>query len=146
LPAQRAEPAALDGEAEEEREHDDGKKGGGEGQAPDHVEVEHRHRPQHVDLAVGEVDDVQDAVDQCEPEGHEDVEDPREQADGQPLREQGEVDLQATPTYSCRSPPRRPRPLTLSALASSLEASVSVRKATLSPSGAKGSDLPPLPQ
>src|SRR5262249_9413718 len=36
-----------------------------------------------------------DAVDQREPESHEDIEDPREEANGQPLREQGNVDLHA---------------------------------------------------
>src|SRR5439155_18724497 len=59
----------------------------------DDVAVEHAHRTEHVDLAVGEVDDVQDAVDQREPERDEDVEDAGEQADGEPLCDQVEVDL-----------------------------------------------------
>ena len=50
---------------------------GTSGRPAEHVEIEHRHRAQHVDLAVREVDDVQDAVDQRESEGHEDVEDSR---------------------------------------------------------------------
>ena len=93
LAAEGAKDPSLHGDAEQHRQQHDGGQGGDERQTADHVEIEHGHRAQHVDLAVREVDDVQDPVDQREPEGHEDVEDPREHADGQPLCQEREIDL-----------------------------------------------------